>query len=180
LVPIAFAAQGVSVLTTGLTLTALPAGFAVAAVAGATVIPDGLDGRWRATVGAVISVVALGAGLIGSFTAASLAPVLALVGIGLGVFTPSNNSMIMGAVPAYAAATGGGLLNLTRGLGTALGVAAVTLALHLGSSGALAIRGDRLAVLILMAAALTAAVVSWIGPREARRPVTAGLRSSAS
>jgi MFS family permease len=179
LVPIAFAARGVSVLTTGLTLTALPAGFAVAAVAGAAVIPDGLDGRRRATVGAVISLVALGLGLFGSFTAASLAPVLALVGIGLGVFTPSNNSMIMGAVPADAAATGGGLLNLTRGLGTALGVAAVTLALHLGSFGAVPVQGDRLAILILMAAALTAALASWIGPREARRPVTARLRSPA-
>jgi hypothetical protein len=37
----------------------------------------------------------------------------------------------MGAIPARAAGTGGGLVNMTRGLGTALGVALVTLTLYL-------------------------------------------------
>ncbi len=172
LIPIEFAAQGASILAAGLTLTALPAGFAVAAVAGVAVLPRGLDGRRRAILGAGICSVALITGLIVSFTTASLVPVLALVGIGLGVFTPSNNSMIMGAVPAEAAATGGGLLNLTRGLGTALGVAAVTLALHLGSARNIPVPGDRLAVLVLLAAALVAAAASWIGSRRAGPWVT--------
>jgi uncharacterized membrane protein YccC len=37
----------------------------------------------------------------------------------------------MGAIPPQAAGTGGGLVNMTRGLGTALGVALVTLTLYL-------------------------------------------------
>ena len=113
LVPIALEARGVSVLASGLTLTALPAGFALAAVVGAAVLPRDLDERRRATLGAVICSAALATGLFVTFTTTSLLPVLVLVGIGLGVFTPSNNHLIMGAVPVEAAATGGGLLNLT-------------------------------------------------------------------
>jgi hypothetical protein len=59
---------------------------------------------------------------------------LGVLGVGLGVFTPANNSMIMMSVPTSIAGTGGGLVNLTRALGTALGVALVTLALHLSAS----------------------------------------------
>jgi sugar phosphate permease len=62
-----------------------------------------------------------------------------VLGVGLGVFTPANNSMIMTSIPARAAGTGGGLVNLTRALGTALGVALVTLALHLNTSPLLAV-----------------------------------------
>ncbi|MFE4873675.1 hypothetical protein [Streptomyces sp. NPDC056682] len=51
--------------------------------------------------------------------------VLALLGLGLGTFIPANNALIMGAIPASCSGTGGGLVNMTRGLGTALGVALV-------------------------------------------------------
>jgi hypothetical protein len=39
----------------------------------------------------------------------------------------------MAAIPARDAATAGGMVNLARGLGTALGVAVVTLGLHAGA-----------------------------------------------
>ena len=48
---------------------------------------------------------------------------LALTGIGLGLFTPANNAAVMSASPRGHAGVTGGMLNMTRGLGTALGVA---------------------------------------------------------
>jgi hypothetical protein len=48
----------------------------------------------------------------------------ALLGIGLGLFTPPNNSTIMGSAPAHRLGVAGGILNMTRSLGTSLGVAA--------------------------------------------------------
>jgi MFS family permease len=55
---------------------------------------------------------------------------LGLLGIGLGVYIPANNAAIMAKVPAEQAARAGGLINMTRGLGTAIGVALVALCLH--------------------------------------------------
>jgi MFS family permease len=48
---------------------------------------------------------------------------LALAGLGLGAFTPANNATIMAAAPPGHAGVISGLLNMTRGMGTALGVA---------------------------------------------------------
>nr|WP_037599581.1 hypothetical protein [Streptacidiphilus rugosus] len=77
-----------------------------------------------------------------------------LLGLGLGVFTPANNALVMRAIPASSAGTAGGLVNMARGLGTALGVAAVTLTLHLARHGFTAAR----AAAVLLAASLGAAV----------------------
>jgi EmrB/QacA subfamily drug resistance transporter len=49
---------------------------------------------------------------------------LALLGLGLGLFTPPNNSAIMRSAPANRLGVAGGLLNMTRSMGTAFGVAA--------------------------------------------------------
>ena len=48
---------------------------------------------------------------------------LALVGTGLGLFTPPNNAAIMASAPKHRAGVASGVLNMTRGLGTALGLA---------------------------------------------------------
>jgi EmrB/QacA subfamily drug resistance transporter len=168
LVPITLGTRGVSALHSGLVLTALPAGFAIAAVAGPAVAPSALSEHGRAALGAVISSAALAVTLLVPPTPLTLAPLLALIGFGLGIFTPSNNALVMGAVPARAAASGGGLLNLTRGLGTALGVAAVTLALHVGGR-----HGDRLAVAVLLSGALVATIASLDRNRsDSDRPST--------
>jgi hypothetical protein len=66
-------------------------------------------------------------------SAALVGPVLFGIGMGLGLYIPANNSSIMSAIPRRMSATGGGLVNMARGLGTALGVALVTLCLHLAS-----------------------------------------------
>jgi MFS family permease len=45
------------------------------------------------------------------------------VGVGLGLFTPPNNAAIMGSVPQGQSGLASGVLNMTRGMGTALGLA---------------------------------------------------------
>ena len=135
----------------GLILTALPLGFAAAALGANHVLPASWTDRRRALLGSALALVAL-LGLIPMpFTMAGQMPLLAVLGLGLGTFTPANNTIVMGAVPARAAGTGGGLVNMTRGLGPALGVALVTLTLYLvpGSEHAAHVAVALLAVVAL-------------------------------
>jgi MFS family permease len=92
-----------------------------------------------------------------------LAVTLFGLGVGLGIFTPANNSLVMAALPASSSGTGGGLVNTARGLGTALGVALVTLALQLeapdGSS-----TGSRWAVTVLLVSALVMVATTVLRP----------------
>jgi len=48
---------------------------------------------------------------------------LTLVGVGLGAFTPPNNAAVMGSVPQHQTGMASGVFNMTRGLGTSLGLA---------------------------------------------------------
>lgn len=48
---------------------------------------------------------------------------LILVGAGMGIFTPPNNSSVMGSAPAENLGVAGGILNMSRSLGMSLGVA---------------------------------------------------------
>ncbi|MCC8244813.1 MFS transporter [Saccharothrix luteola] len=95
-------------LATGLLLTALPVGFALGAA-----LP------WRVPRGgAALSTVACGV------LAWHVHPIaLVALGLGLGLFIPANNAAVLGALPRGDAGSGGGLVNLARALGTALGVA---------------------------------------------------------
>ena len=129
LIPQALTAHGGSVVHAGLLLSALPAGFGLAAVAGEKILPARWPDRRRCLAG----------GLLASGCAAALvipapdivtAAWLGLLGIGLGTYIPANNAAIMTAIPPGQAAAAGGMVNMARGLGTALGVAVVALALH--------------------------------------------------
>ncbi len=162
LVPVVLTGAGSSELAAGLVLTALPAGFAVAATAADRLLPRGMSDRGRCVVGAALCAAALGALLAVPLNEVWLAPLLAVLGVGLGVFTPANNTLIMGAVPSSSSGTGGGLVNMARGLGTALGVALVTLALHLSAR-----YGARLAVVVLLVAAALVVAAAWFSPRRA-------------
>jgi MFS family permease len=161
LLPQTLAAPGGTVLRAGLLLTALPAGFGLAAVAAERILPARWPNRSRCVVG----------GLLASCSAATLAIPgsaavtvisLAVLGAGLGAYIPANNAQIMAATPASGAATAGGMVNMARGLGTALGVAVVTLALHAGAHLGHADAGG-LAIAALAAAALAA---TWAGTRR--------------
>lgn len=144
----------------GLVLAALPAGFAVAAVAAERVLPAGFGTRARSVTGAL----AAAAGCLALVAASGAVPLIGVslfvAGLGLGMFIPANNAAIMGGIPATMAATGGGLVNMARGLGTALGVALVTLCLH-AAPGA----GEQLALAVLVLGGVVAAVTGLAAGR---------------
>jgi MFS family permease len=93
-------------------------------------------------------------------------PLLALLGAGLGLFVPANNTAIMAAIPTRMSATAGGMVNMTRGAGTALGIALVTLTLH---TAATVQDGARLAFAGL---AVVAAVATMTGITARRQNAT--------
>lgn len=137
----------------GLVLTALPVGFAVAAVGGDRVLPRSWGNRRRCGLGALL---ALGAVLALMLISASSVPLLGLLGLGLGLFIPANNSVVMAAIPAALSATAGGMVSMTRGIGTALGVCLVTLSLHLGGGATSALGFLAAAAVIAALTAVTA------------------------
>jgi len=126
-------AGGRGVLAAGLMLTALPAGFGLAAVAADRILPAVWSDRRRCTAGAGLATVAAAALMLPA-TATVRVLLLALLGVGLGVYIPVNNATIMAEIPTRMAATAGGMLNMARGLGTAVGVTAVAVALHIAEA----------------------------------------------
>ena len=87
---------------------------------------------------------------------------LGLLGIGLGTYIPANNTAIMTAIPPGQAAAAGGMVNMARGLGTALGVAVVALALHTAARLGHPSAGPAAAMAALAMCALASA---WAGRR---------------
>lgn len=95
---------------------------------------------------------------------------LLLVGVGLGMFTPPNNSSVMGSLPGTRLGVGGGILNMSRSLGMAFGtaVSSTLLAGFLVAYGGRMTGGPRgpwvptmrYALLVLAAIAIVAAVLS--------------------
>ena len=90
-----------------------------------------LAGRWADRIGArpltvagmALSAAALvGLALLGSSMTMFLSG-LVLLGIGMGLFTPPNNAAIMAAAPPDRSGVAAGVLNMTRGMGTAMGLA---------------------------------------------------------
>ena len=85
---------------------------------------DRFGGKMLTVVGMVLS--AVGAGILIFVTKQpnlmQIIVGLALVGFGLGLFTPPNNSSVMGSVPKERLGVAGGILNMARSLGMSLGV----------------------------------------------------------
>jgi MFS family permease len=159
---------------TGLILSALPVGFGVAALTAEWVFPATLPNRARGCIGAAISAIALVMLIFAAGSTAGLVVLLGLAGLGLGVFVPANNAVIMRSAPASSAAVLGGLVNMARGIGTTFGIALVTLTLHLaGSSQASGGHADgTIAFAVLAVAGGCAAVIAMsirpLGPRGHR------------
>jgi MFS family permease len=120
---------------TGLILSALPVGFGVAALTAEWVFPADLPNRVRGIIGAAASAVALVMLIFAARSTVGLVLLLGLAGLGLGVFVPANNAVIMRSAAASSAAVLGGLVNMARGIGTTFGIALVTLALHVARPG---------------------------------------------
>lgn len=159
----------------GLVLAALPAGFAVAATTAQRLLPTGLSTRAAQRGGAVTAVVSAGSLAVAPDTPLWVAVWLALLGLGLGVFIPSNNTAIMSAFPVGNAAIGGGLVNMSRGVGTSLGVAVVTLSLHYAHNARTPADAARVALaglaIFAIAAAVTASHQPDGAPDSARRSI---------
>ncbi len=103
---------------------------------------------------------------------------LGVTGAGLGCFTPPNNAAIMGSVPRQQAGVASGVLNMTRGIGTALGLAVTGLLFAVAGgqsvSPAAVGRAFSAAALFLAATALGAGMVAGAGqapqPQSSRKP----------
>lgn len=160
LVPQLLAGHG-SVVRTGLILSALPAGFGVAALTAEAVLPPGLRNRTRASIGAAGCAAVMVMLIFMSSSMVGIILLLGLAGLSLGIFVPANNALIMRTGSASSAGTLGGLVNMARGIGTTLGIALMTLALHAGGSTAGGRHlGGTLAFAMLASACACAAVIA--------------------
>ncbi|WP_030262264.1 MFS transporter [Streptomyces sp. NRRL B-24484] len=173
--PVMLAAAGVPAGTAGLVITALPAAFAIAATAGGALLPRDWSDARRGRTGALVTTAGL---LVLAVLPVSpaLAPVpLAVAGYGLGLLLPANNTLVMRSIPAESSAVGGGMVNMVRSLGTALGTALPVLGVHLAGAG----DGGRAVLLLLVAAALAAVRLCTAGrPRAAARERSAARHRS--
>ena len=151
----------------GLLLTILPVTLAaIAPIAG--VITDHRGTRLPTTAGMGFTAGGLLLLAFSPPTIPTVAMALALAGLGLGLFTPANNSTVAGAGHDHQAGMVSGMLNMTRGIGTSLGVAlaGATYALTISASephvsaANSATSGLHAAMTLLAALALIAAVLS--------------------
>ncbi len=114
---------GYSVALTGSLLTPIPLAMAfVAPWAGS--VSDKRGPRLMTTTGMLLS--ALACFLLTLLGESShliyLIGIMIMLGIGMGLFTPPNNSAIMGAAPKDKLSVAGGILNMMRSLGLIFGV----------------------------------------------------------
>lgn len=115
----------VSSAMTGLELTVMPLALGIVApVAGRA--SDRLGARPLTTGGMALAAATLGIMSVAHTNTAVLLGLLAGLGVALGAFTPANNAAIMGSAPLSQSGMASGVLNLTRGLGTAIGLAATS------------------------------------------------------
>lgn len=154
LVPALLLAHGMSPLHAGLVVAALPAGFVVAAALADRFLPAAWTSRPRYFLGLAVAGVGLLGLLFAGVDAVGVAAALAGLGLGLGVFTPVNNALIMGGVPSRAAALTGGLVSTARAVGTAAGVAIVSSTLAVAAGGGLSV-AVLIGVVVVAAAAVT-------------------------
>ncbi len=114
---------GYSVALTGALLTPVPLAMAVVAPFSGH-ISDKYGPRMMTTSGMLISALACFALMFMGVSAQLplLVSVLVLLGIGMGLFTPPNNSAIMGSAPKEKLGVAGGVLNMMRSLGLIFGV----------------------------------------------------------
>ena len=161
--------------TVGLLIALLPLAMAVVApFAGRA--EDRIGARLPTVVGMLVVAAGLGLAVAAPANTAVVATSLVMIGIGTGLFTPANNASTMSSVPARRVGVGSGILNLSRGLGTALGLTLTALVFDAASNGShtaqATTRGfTHAAVCLCVVAVATAALAALRRPHHLERPV---------
>jgi EmrB/QacA subfamily drug resistance transporter len=166
---------GLGTARAGLELMAVPVMFGVVAP---------LAGRMADRIGArPLAVSGLSLGAAGLVALGTLRPgttgfllLLGLVGAGLGLFTAPNNATVMGSVPAAQAGMASGVVNMSRGMGTALGLSLTGLLFTVngGASGSPARADHAFTVTALVLAAIGAAAAGIAAAMGSRTPAGPG------
>jgi EmrB/QacA subfamily drug resistance transporter len=166
--------QGFSAAAAGAILTVLPLAMAaIALLAGRAV--DRIGARPPTILGMLITAAGLAIAAANP-TTADLVIALVLAGLGIGMFTPSNNASLMSSVPRRRVGVASGVVNLTRGLGAALGLSATALVFDHATQGsrsaAATSDGFTRSLIMLALVALAAAALSLLRrPKADERPV---------
>jgi MFS family permease len=155
---------------TGLLLSTLPLGFGLAALFADAVLPKAWADSRRGFAGALLTCAAMFAAAFTPATVTTLALELALAGVGLGIFVPANNAVIMRSTTDSSASLLGGLVSMARGIGTTLGISLMALALHLGGAdrGYAGSTQARPAFIVLAVVSAVAAAIALAGRTSAR------------
>jgi EmrB/QacA subfamily drug resistance transporter len=173
-------ARGASADRAGLELTALPLALGIVAPF-AGKLADRVGARPLTVSGMALTALFLGALGLGRPEGAFFLLELAGIGFGLGCFTPPNNAAIMAAAPKEQAGVASGVLNMTRGSGTSLGLALTSFVLGAiaghGVSGSGVPHGFEAAALFLGGVSLLAALLA---AARGRAPVDGQLVSVAA
>lgn len=157
---------GFSVARTGVELLVMPLALgAIAPFAGK--LADRVGARPLLLAGMGLTTVMLVALAVSHGTVLLFLVELALLGVGLGLSVSPNNASTIGALPQSASGVASGVLNMARGLGTAMGLAltALVFGLFAGPHAAVASSvktGFEYAALFLAAAAALTVVISAI------------------
>jgi MFS family permease len=163
-------------LSRGLGFGAARAGLELMALPVALGLVAPLAGKISDRIGARrLTVSGMGIAAIGLLAVGLLAPgtpglllLLALIGGGLDLFTAPNNATIMGSVPPQQAGMASGVLNMSRGIGTALGLALTGLLFavngNVGGGAGGAGHAFTVTALVLAGIAAGAGVVSGLRP----------------
>ena len=129
-----------------------------------------------------MSMVAIGLFALGALRPTTLGflGLLALIGVGLGCFTPPNNASIMGSVPEHQAGLASGVLNMTRGMGTALGLALSALVFDLaGGTSPVSLTVDRAFSVTAWFLAGAAALAALVAARGEQGPLSQSVLATA-
>jgi EmrB/QacA subfamily drug resistance transporter len=158
--------RGLDTQRAGLVLTAQPIVMAIVApISGAR--SDRIGSRLPATSGMII--LAIGLTVIAELTERGsllmIAGGLAIVGLGIGLFSSPNNSSLMGAAPRHRQGIAAGVLATARNVGMVLGVgvagAVFTTILARGGDNAL-VHGVRTSLFVAAAIAAVGALTSFV------------------
>jgi EmrB/QacA subfamily drug resistance transporter len=148
----------------GLVIGAMPIALGITApIAGR--LAERLGARPLTVAGMALSAAMMGTLMLVHGSLGIIMVELAVLGVGLGMFTPPNNAAIMGAAPKAQAGVASGVLNMSRGMGTAMGLAFTSLVFGLAAgsehaSVTLVTRGFEASAAFLALIALVAMVLA--------------------